>query len=283
MNRSLGWILVAATLTLQVVSFSGLGQDTAAPLGVVPTPIPTPIEASIWTDKSSYAVGEDVTILFSVNQPAYVYVYDIQPDGLVRLIFPNAFEQGNYVSAGGHALPNGLYKFTVQPPAGTERLQIFASPSPLNLSPTAYQEPFPLVGSDPQAAASQIEAEILGISPELAWTTAWTSFTIMQQYGYTPPTTSPPTYYIPPSTTPPTYYTPPTPNPYQQPNPYLYPYFFYSSQQPPFSGYPGATYYLLGGQWHSGIPSSGSYWYWNGGTWRIRVRISFRFGVGSNP
>ena len=63
-----------------------------APLGLVIDPQPDPMAASIWTDRSSYTIGENVTIFFNVSQPAYVYIYDIQPDGIVRLIFPNVVD-----------------------------------------------------------------------------------------------------------------------------------------------------------------------------------------------
>ncbi len=235
---------IGILLVVGLIAASGLavGQGNAAPLGIVPQPTPQPLTVNLWTDKSSYAVGETVTIFFSVSQPAFIYVYDIQPDGIVRLIFPNAYSQANFVSAGTHSLPDGLYKFTVAPPIGTEHLQIFASPVNLGLAPPYFGEPFPMAGSDPGSASGQIQAQILGIVPEPVWATAWTSFAIYQQtYGYNPPG-----YFFPP---------------------------FY----PPFFGYPGGTWYYEGGEWHFGTPSSGWYWYFGSdGKWHLR--IVFHFG-----
>jgi Domain of unknown function (DUF4384) len=293
MKSATARVLFSLVIGLLAVSALAIGQSSPAPLGIVPTPTPTPLSVSVWTDRTTYTIGENVGIYFSVSQPAYVYIYDIQPDGVVRLIFPNAYEQGNYVSAGTHSLPNGLYQFTVQPPTGLERLQIFASPSPLGLSPSSYGEPFPMIGVDPQVATGQIEVQIKGISPEPLWATGWTSFTISQYYGYTPPTTpAPPSYPTPPTyyPTPPTYY--PTPPTYYQTPPTYYQTPPTYSQQPPFPGIIGATWYFLGGQWISGIPSSGSYWYWHNpcgysytscGVWRIRIRISFGIRIGTSP
>lgn len=254
-------ISIFLILSLLAVSVLGISQGAPAPLGIIPTPIPTPqpLEVTIWTDKASYVIGENVTIFFNVTQPSFIYIYDIQPDGLVRLIFPNAYSQSNYVSAGMHTLPDGLYKFTVAPPAGVEQLQIFASPTQLQLAPQSYGEPFPLIGQDPESASGQIQGHIMGITPEPIWATAWASFTIIgQSYGYTPPTTPtyPPGYgYYPPSY-----------------SPYPFPY-------PPFYGVPGGTWYWQDGQWHYGLPGSGWYWYFGtDGKWHFRIQI--RIGTG---
>ena len=242
-------------LLIGILALSGIVAvaSSPAPLGLIIDPTPDSLSVSIWTDKPTYTIGENATIFFNISQPAYVYIYDIQPDGIVRLIFPNAYSQGNYVSAGTHSLPDGLYKFTVAPPTGTEQLQIIASPISLGLE-LPYSEPFPMVGPNPGAATNDIRAHIMGIIPEPNYATAWTSFTIVGYY-YTPPAPTPPT----PPTTPPSYY------PW---NPF-YPY-------PPFYGFPGGSWYWDGSEWHYGVPSSGWYWYWgNDGTWHFKIRICF--------
>ena len=244
-----------AFILLLLLTSLGFAQGSPAPLGIVPTPTPTPtpLSVSIWTDKTTYYVGEHVTIYFNVNQPSFIYIYDLQPDGIVRLVFPNAYSQNNYRAAGTHVLPDGLYKFTVAPPYGVEQLQIFASPVPLGLNPTAYSEPYPMIGSNPSSAGAQIQVQIMGITPQPTWTSAWTSFVIQQQPTYTPPASS-----YPPSTT----YPPTT----------IYGY-------PPFPGMPGMTWYWVNGGWYEGLPASGWYWYFGPDMqWHIRIRITFNFG-----
>lgn len=246
----IGILLVIGLIAASGLAIADGNIGSVAPLGVIPQPTPQPLTVNIWTDKSSYMVGETLTIFFSVSQAAFIYIYDIQPDGIVRLIFPNAYSRGNFVSAGSHSLPDGLYKFTVTPPPGTEHLQIFASPVDLGLAPPYFGEPFPMAGNNPGSASGEIQAQIMGITPEPVWATAWTSLTIYQQtYGYQPPNYYgyPPSYPMPPS--------------------------FY----PPFFGFPGATWYYHGGTWHSGVPPSGIYWYF-GPDMRWHFRIVFRFG-----
>lgn len=254
MNRTKLATLLLGILTAFFVSAIALAQSGPAPLGIVPTPSPSAVSVSMWTDKATYVVGENVTITYNVNLPAYVYIYDIQPDGIVRLIFPSQYSQSNYVSAGTHTLPDGMYKFTVYPPTGTEQLQIFASGVPLSLAPSSYSEPFPMIGSNPGAAAMGIQAQIKGIVPEPQWATAWASFVILASYGYTP--------YTP--------YTPPTPAAPPSGGYYVY---------PPFPGFPGGTWYWHDGQWTYGVPTDGFYWYFGtDGKWHLR--ITFHFGIG---
>jgi hypothetical protein len=246
MNRTKGATLLTGILIALFASMVGLAQSGPAPLGIIPTPSPTALAVSIWTDKPSYAIGQNVAITYAVNLPAYVYIYDIQPDGIVRLVFPNQFSPSNYVSAGTHNLPDGMYKFTVYPPTGTEQLQIIASGMPLNLSPTSYSEPFPMVGPNPGAAAMGIQAQIKGIIPEPQWATAWTSFVIVTSYSYTPPSPPSGTFY------------------------YIY---------PPFVGFPGGTWYWDGSQWVFGVPESGFYWYFGSdGHWYMKISFHFQFG-----
>jgi len=250
MKRAITRLGLLLAIGLIATSPMALADGAVAPLGIVPTPTPQPLTVNIWTDDSTYAVGETVTIFFNVSQSAYIYIYDIQPDGIVRLIFPNAYSQANFVSAGTHTLPDGLYKFTVAPPIGTESLQIFASPIDLGLNPPYFSEPFPLIGADPSSASNQIQVQIMGVVPQPNWATNWTSFLIVQSYGYTPPTYYPPSYGY----TPPSYY-------------------------PPFPGYPGGTWYWQDGAWHFGMPASGWYWYFGeDGQWHFRIHIQFNFG-----
>ena len=241
-------------LLLVFVALSGIAglASNPTPLGLVINPTPSTIALNIWTNQSTYTIGQNAVVYFSVNQPAYVYIYDIQPDGITRLIFPNAYSQSNYVGAGTHTLPDGSYHFTVAPPTGQESLQAIASPVPLALE-LPYSEPFPMVAPNAGQAGADIQAHIMGIIPQPNYVTAWTSFMIVSGYSYTPPTPTP----TPTPSTPPCYPINP----------------FYPC--PPFYGYAGGSWYWDGGQWVYGVPSSGWYWYWENGSWHFRIRICF--------
>ncbi len=153
------WIL-ALVLAVGVAAF---GQ--VEPLGIVVEPPAGDLTVTITTDKPAYAVGETVRITFTINRPAYIYIWDIPPDGRVTLIFPNYYDSQNFFPAGTHSIPTPgkAYTLRVQPPLGTEWLQILASTVPVTaLSGFSPGEPFAPLGADPEGWGVQA----LGLVPE---------------------------------------------------------------------------------------------------------------------
>jgi PKD repeat protein len=192
MKKSLIFLLLVGGLLALIGGGGAVQGQGTSPLGIVPTP--SELQVSIWVDKSVYQPGEYITVHYSVNQAAYIYIIDIDAANYARLIFPNRYSQDNYVEAGVHTLPDKpTYRFVVVPPLGTEYLQIIASTQPLPLDVQGFREAFPLLGTDP----SQVGAQIQGIIPVGETATAWTSF----QVGYGPPPPPPPP--PPPSNRPP--------------------------------------------------------------------------------
>ncbi len=168
MNARTWRIGTLAVLFVSLVAMAGWTQGVA-PKGIIPTPPEsTSLQVSIWVDRGAYAVGDSITIHYSVNKPAYVYIWDIQPDATSNPLLPGILGSNNYVAAGEHTLSGGM----IAPPLGTEYLQILATTSPV--------DPFASSTGDPQALLSQIQVQILGILPvtEQAWN--FTSFVIVE-------------------------------------------------------------------------------------------------------
>ncbi len=163
-------MLKQAWVWMAVLALGVLAWGQVEPLGIViEPPTETGLQVKIWTDKPVYAVGESVKISFSLNRAAYVYIWDIQPDGKVTQIFPNQYEHENYFQAGTYTIPSPGrgYSFRVQPPLGTEWLQIMASTVPIpQFGGYSEADPFPLLGTEPQGWQQQVEAQILGLVPE---------------------------------------------------------------------------------------------------------------------
>ena len=153
------WIL-AFVLALGV---SALGQ--VEPLGIVVELPAGALTVSISTDRPAYALGETARITFTLNMPAYVYIWNIMSDGNIRQIFPNQFEPENFFRAGTHTIPTPGrgYRFTVAPPVGTDWLQIMATTQPVvGFAEFSPADPFPILGADPAGW----EARVLGLVPE---------------------------------------------------------------------------------------------------------------------
>gem|GEM_PF-252587 len=164
-----------------LASFISLAQPVA-PLGIIiQPPDASDLSVRIWVDRGAYTVGEKIKVHFEVNEDAYVYIYDFDPEGKVTPLFPNAWSQNSRVSAGEHTLPDSAaYQFTVAGPPGTEYIQAIASTQPLSI-PSQFHSttPFAPLGLDPESFKSQYQARVLGIVPEHAWAQDWTSFEVV--------------------------------------------------------------------------------------------------------
>jgi PKD repeat protein len=175
MKRRTTRLGVVALFLVAFAAFTSMGQSNVAPLGIFPTPPESSeLEVRIWVDHGAYQVGDGIVIHYSVNKPAYIYIWDIYPDGTAAPLFPNALPGGseNYVQAGEHVVqPNN---WVIGPPLGTERMQILATTSPVD--PFAFFSP-----QDPAAFQAQVEVQILGVLPvsETSWD--FTSFEILDE------------------------------------------------------------------------------------------------------
>ena len=77
-----------------------------------------------------YRDGESLVLTVEVTQDAYVWILDTGTSGKVHQIFPNRYENNNFVRAGKPvAIPhaNAEYQFLVSHPKGAELLTVIAS------------------------------------------------------------------------------------------------------------------------------------------------------------
>lgn len=213
------------------VSFAG--QAEGFPLGLLPTP-PTDgeqISVFVWTDTSVVNVGDEIVIHLQLSRPGYVYLFDLQPDGLVRLIFPNAFSPSNYVTSSYYDLPDGPYNLTVTPPAGIEEFLVFACDAPLPILVGSAQDPFPIYAMNATEAINQLVALFGSLEQLPTWGMGWHAIQIVGDQTVEPEDEEI-TLSAPPA-------------------------------KPPFNGRPAHAWYLEGGSWRIGIPESGWYWYFD--------------------
>ena len=112
-------------------SIFALIEITIEKIEVVPDTPNSQYTAQIWMNRSqgaSYYAGEYITINFTVNKDSYVVVYDIAPGGEVTILFPNRFDQNNFVMANQVTMiPRAGYKLQIENKPGKEYLQIIAS------------------------------------------------------------------------------------------------------------------------------------------------------------
>ncbi|MCD5417146.1 DUF4384 domain-containing protein, partial [Candidatus Bipolaricaulota bacterium] len=178
---TIGVILALLFTTIGALTSAQGAKPGAGPVGIiVRPPDETGLSIRVWEDRGVYTINETIQIHFEVNQDAFVYIYNIDATGTVRLIFPNPFAPDNFVRAGKHTIPDGTYKLEIVPPPGTNYIQAIASPVPLDIVPKLTIEiPFPILGTDPAAFKAKLLVRLQGIAPTPVWAEDWLSFQIV--------------------------------------------------------------------------------------------------------
>ena len=94
---------------------------------------PTMRGVRVWADQQVYRVGEKLQIHFQSDWDCYVFFYLEAADGQTSLLFPNQYDDNNFVQAGrAYTIPNPSYGFdlTIAPPLGVERIKVLATTDP---------------------------------------------------------------------------------------------------------------------------------------------------------
>jgi hypothetical protein len=130
-------------LLLWVLGFGMALAQQLSPQGIIVNPVPTDLQVKVWVDKDPgkrgnavYQIGEPIFIYVSVNQDAYVYLFNINADGRIDPILPNAYERDNFLRAGEtrrYPPAGARYRYTVTGPEGEDRILAVASKRPLSI------------------------------------------------------------------------------------------------------------------------------------------------------
>lgn len=174
------------SILIGIAAFSLLGaaQQQPIPEGIIVQPNQTPLALQLGLDRASYSPGDTLHLTVTLNQDAYVYIYNITPDRRVNLLFPNAYQPENLLRAGTHTIPNKRYSLVISPPTGFECLQVLALTAPLPLEQIipggkfAPQSPFPLLSQKPQEFKAFMQNLIIGAVSATGWAAAWSCFQI---------------------------------------------------------------------------------------------------------
>lgn len=139
--RTLTTLLLAAGIAL-TIPVADAQEYTAKDLVVVQRPLadlmPPPssqsssfgITVQVDHPTNTYTIGESVVFSVRTNRNAYLTIVDCGTSGRVHIIFPNRFQQNNYIRAGQTIqVPAGeaRFDFQVSGPAGHELIKVIAS------------------------------------------------------------------------------------------------------------------------------------------------------------
>ena len=139
----------ATTYTVTLTVAGPGGQDTdVTQIQVSPAAPALSLELSL--PKSSYQLDEPLTLFYTLNRTAYVYICEADSSGRVSLLFPNYREPNPRVTVGNRQLPGVPgYTLTVSEPTGTDTIYAFAATSPIPSFPTSFSSSFPVLSYNP--------------------------------------------------------------------------------------------------------------------------------------
>jgi len=103
------------------------------------------LRVEIWTDKSSYTVGNEVEFRLRSNRDCYVTLLDLQTSGGLYVLFPNSFQRENFVQANRiYTIPSPDAPFSINAsgPTGVEGVKAIAAIKPLPLATLAGSQTF---------------------------------------------------------------------------------------------------------------------------------------------
>ncbi|CAM3673680.1 DUF4384 domain-containing protein [Deinococcus frigens] len=133
----------------------------------------------------AYKVDENAVITATVNRDAYVYLFNVNPDGSVDQILPNRLSDSNFVKAGAtKSFPEAgdNFKFTIAGPIGQNKVLALASLTPLKLDQISSfktgQDQFATVNAKSQAGLAQALSIVVTPIPQNSWVSDTAFYTV---------------------------------------------------------------------------------------------------------
>ncbi|SMB91024.1 DUF4384 domain-containing protein [Deinococcus hopiensis] len=181
-----------------------LGAAGAAPVisaqSIIVNPAQTTLTVKVWTDRGSgtqvpgYVPGERIRLYTSVNQDAYVYLFNVDPQGHVDLILPNRFQGGgNFLKANTtRTFPaaSDPFTFNIAAPYGLNKVLALASRTPLKLDQIAtfkaQQDSFATVNLQGQEKLAQALSIVVNPVPAENWISATAYYNVAQPSAAAP-------------------------------------------------------------------------------------------------
>ncbi|NTY01591.1 DUF4384 domain-containing protein [Deinococcus sp. JMULE3] len=159
---------------------------------IIVNPTQPDLSVSVRVDKDTtgnqnpaYRVDDKISISTTVNRDAYVYLFNVNPDGSVDQILPNRLSDSNLVKANTTKVfpaPDDKFNFTVAGPIGQNKVLALASLTPLNLdqisSFKSAQDQFATVSAKNQAGLAQALSIVVNPLPQNSWVSDTAFYTV---------------------------------------------------------------------------------------------------------
>ncbi len=173
--------------TLTAVTLALLGTALAAPKispqSIIVNPVQSDVQVRVWVNKDPngnatpvYRPGEQITLFTTVNQDAYVYLFDVDARGTITQILPNRYSSGdNFLRANTtkqFPAAGDQFTFDIAEPYGLSKVLAVASKTPLNLDQiTSFQngQSFGTARVQGQQQLAQALSIVVNPLPQNSW------------------------------------------------------------------------------------------------------------------
>lgn len=179
-----------------------LAAPQISPQRIIVNPVETALKVNVWVDKApndpnatpDYFPGENIKIYTRVNQDAYVYLFNVDPEGRVDLVLPNNYASGsNFLKANTTKVfpgENDGFEFEIAAPYGVNKVLALASKTQLDLNTLArfesQQSGFATVSASNQNQLAQKLSIIVKPIPQDTWITSTAFYNVARAGNPTP-------------------------------------------------------------------------------------------------
>lgn len=141
----------------------------------------------IWTEKgcnSRYELGEVLNIRVKSRKSGYLTLFDLMPNGEVQILFPNKFQQDNYVEADRiYEIPASAdpFRLKISPPRGLDQLLAVVTEEKKKLVRedfSFYSQNFPKLQDSKGEVIQQVQKGVEVIPKESWWAADSCSFSV---------------------------------------------------------------------------------------------------------
>ena len=189
-------LLFAPLFFLFALAFAGA---KITPQGIVVNPVPGDLKVKVWVDRdpgktgnATYRIGDPIYVYVSVTREAYVYLFDVKPNGEIDLFLPNPYDRRNRLKPGEtrrFPQPGARYRFTIDGPPGEELVLAIATKRPLTSREIGDLERGE-VKIRGLRALSRALSIVLDPLPRNDWASDWARFRVVGE-GPPPPPPAP--------------------------------------------------------------------------------------------
>ncbi|WP_291424076.1 DUF4384 domain-containing protein [Deinococcus sp.] len=191
--------ILSLTVPTALIASALIGSASATPRitaqSIIVNPVQTNVAVRVWVDRDpsgnvvpNYAPGERIHLYTSVDQDAYVYLFNVDPQGKVDLVLPNQLSGGqNFVKANTtKVFPDSRDNFTfdIAAPYGLNKVLALASTTPLNLDQIAsfrsQQGGFATVNVQGQQQLAQALSIVVTPVAQNTWTSDTAYYNVVQ-------------------------------------------------------------------------------------------------------